>query len=492
MKIAFASAEVFPFAKTGGLGDVLGALPKALAALGCDIKVFLPKYSIVDHSKFDLSYNYSIGEITIRVAGNCHPVNVYHSTLPNSKVEVYFIDCPYYFNRPKIYTSDPDEDERFILFSKAVIESLQHLRWKPDVIHCNDWQTGLIPLYLKDNYRWDELFFRNTATVMTIHNIAYQGRFPKSTMYKAEINPELFYLDSPIEFWGDISFLKTGLMYSDVINTVSNTYAEEITMDDKGGGLSGVLRYRINDFYGILNGVDYAVWNPALDKMLPHLYSPEDLSGKLENKRFLHHQYNLSFANDKPLIGMVSRLVPLKGFDLFASCVKELMSLNANWVFLGTGDSRYEDLLRSLTYVYPGKVFAYTGFNDELSHLIEAASDIFLMPSQFEPCGLNQIYSLKYATLPIVHKTGGLADTVIDWDEASHQGKLTGNGFSFVHYNAEALLKTVRRAIDKYHQKDIWNQMMQNAMSCNFSWEESAKKYIDLYKKAIINRKNGN
>ncbi|MBI5727223.1 MAG: glycogen synthase GlgA [Ignavibacteriales bacterium] len=490
MKIAFASSEAFPFAKTGGLGDVVGALPKAIENLGCEVKVFVPKYAVIDHAKYDLSYSYAIGEMPIRVDGHVHNTHVFVSKLPHSEVEIYFIDCPHYFNRPDIYTSDSDEDERFILFSKAVIESLQRLQWKPDVLHCNDWQTGLIPLYIKDNYNWDTHFFGQTASVMTIHNMAYQGRFPKATIRKAEIRKDLFYQNSPVEVWGSVSFLKAGLMYADVINTVSKTYAREITTSDYGAGLEDVLRQRINDFYGIVNGVDYEVWDPATDKHLLHHYSNDDLAGKLKNKQFLHDTMHLKYGAHRPLIGIISRLVYLKGFDLIAESIPELMKFDANWVILGSGEDKYENLFRSLAYVFPGKVSAYIGFNNELSHLIEAASDIFLMPSRFEPCGLNQIYSLKYGTVPIVRKTGGLADTVKDWDEASYHGKDTGTGFSFVDYTPDALISSVKRALECYKYPHVWDKIQQNGMNKNFSWEESGKQYIELYKKARLNRKN--
>jgi starch synthase len=489
MKIAFASSEVYPFAKTGGLGDVIGALPKALQLSDCEVKVFVPKYAIIDHSKFVLTYDWSIGEMPIRVAGKVHNVNVYMSTLPDSNVEVYFIDCPYFFHRSDIYTRDHDEDERFILYSKAVIESLQRLHWQPDVIHCNDWQTGLIPFYIKENYCWDYKFFGNTATVMSIHNVAYQGRFPKETVAKAEIREDLFYPNSPIEVWGSVCFLKIGLMYADVINTVSKTYAEEITTSDKGMGLQDVLRYRINDFYGILNGVDYSVWSPKTDKYIPYHFSSDDLTGKQKNKEYLLNRLHLPIRPEVPLIGIISRLVDQKGFDLVANSLSELMQFNAQWIILGSGDERLENLFRGLSYAFPENVSTYIGFNNELSHQIEAGADIFLMPSQYEPCGLNQIYSLKYGTVPVVRKTGGLADTVFDWHEMMHAGKDSGNGFSFVDYNSYALVSSVKRALEMYGHKELWLQIMRNGMSHDYSWDVSAKEYINLYKKAIFNRR---
>ena len=491
MRIAFASGEMYPFAKTGGLGDVIGSLPKALAALGCEVKVFIPKYALIDHAKYDLDYIWAIGEMPIRVAGNVHKVQVFKTILPDSPVEIYFIDCPHYFNRPYIYSSAPDEDERFILFQKAVIESLQHMHWKPDIIHCNDWQTGLIPLLLKDNYSWDKLFFGKTATVMTIHNIAYQGRFSAATVGKAEIRPELFYPNSSIEAWHSFCFLKTGLMYADVINTVSEMYADEITNSEFGVGLEGTLRYRINDFYGILNGVDYSIWNPATDKKLFYHFTPDNLNGKLENKKHLLHSAKLPYYDNVPLIGIVSRLVNLKGFNLIAESIPELMKLNAQWVILGSGEERFENLFRSLSYSFPNKVFSYIGFNDELSHLIEAGADIFLMPSYTEPCGLNQIYSLKYGTVPVVRKTGGLADTVFDWDDELAHNRETGTGFSFVDYTSQAMTLTIRRAVNTYlNHKNTWEKIMKNGMAQDFSWDRSARKYLEIYKKAITNRQN--
>ncbi|MBA4310074.1 MAG: glycogen synthase GlgA [Chlorobiaceae bacterium] len=487
MKIAFVSSEVEPFAKTGGLGDV-AALPKALKNLGHDVKVFMPKYALVDHSKFDLDYDWSIGEIPIRVAGNVYNVNVYHSTLPESYVEIYFIDSPHFYNRNHIYTTDIDEDERFILFSKAVIESLQRLKWKPDVIHCNDWQTGLIPLYIKDNYAWDK-FFETVATVITIHNIGYQGRFSPASLSKAEIRSELFYLNSPVETMGEVNFLKTGLMFADAINTVSETYAKEIMTYEYGSGLDGVLHYRAKDFRGIVNGVDYSVWNPETDKHIPFHFSVGDLSGKLENKKVLLKKMRLPFHENIPLIGIVSRLVSQKGFDLLENSINELMEINAQWIILGSGEERYEELFRSMAFSFPDKVSVYLGFNNGLSHLIEAGSDIFLMPSIYEPCGLNQIYSLRYGTVPVVRKTGGLADTVHDWNNSLEEGEGAGNGFTFDEPNSEELISTVNRAVSYFNNKIIWNKIIRNGMIKNYSWDFSANKYLELYKHAISNRR---
>lgn len=491
MKIAYVTAEAVPFAKTGGLADVAGALPKALAELGHDVRLFMPKYYSIDEITYDLHYCWNIGEMPIRVAGEVHNVHVLRGLIPNSDVYAYFIDCPRYYHREHLYTNDRDEDERFILFSKAVIETFQRLKWAPDVVNCNDWQAGLIPLYLKDNYSWDR-FFDRTATVMTLHNVGYQGRFGSDTVDKAEIRRELFYENSPIEIWGDISFLKTGLNYADVINAVSETYAKEILTPDYGWGVEDTLLTRKDDLYGILNGIDYTIWDPAIDKHIPFKYSIDNLSGKIKNKKYLLEHLQLPYKEKTPVIGIISRLVAQKGFDFFEKAIDQLMTLDAQWVVLGGGEPEYENLLREITKKYPKKMANFIGFNNVLSHLIEAGADMFLMPSHYEPCGLNQIYSLKYGTVPIVRKTGGLADTVQDWTEMLALGEETGNGFSFTEPTAYNLITTIQRAINAFHDKEVWKKIQYNGMIKDFSWHSSAEKYIALYEKAINKRLRGN
>lgn len=484
MKIAFVASEAFPYVKTGGLADVAGSLPAALEKLGCEVKLFLPKYYQVDEFKHNLHYNWDIGEMPIRVAGHVRSVHLHQSILPGSNVEVNFIDCPHYFHRGHIYTNDVDEDERFILLCKGVIESLQRLKWVPDVIHCNDWQTGLLPLYIKDNYSWDRMFDK-TASLFTIHNIAYQGRFSKNTMFNAELREDYFYPGGPVEFENTVCFMKAGILFSEIINTVSKTYAREILTPQYGAGMNPFLQVRKNDLYGIINGVDYDVWNPETDKFIPFKFSPEHLSGKLKNKKFLLDHVNLPYDENTPLIGIVSRMVLQKGFDLMADSLIELTNLPAQWAILGTGEDRFEDLFRNMAHHLSEKVFAYIGYNNELSHLIEAASDMFLMPSRYEPCGLNQIYSLKYGTVPIVRRTGGLADTVQDWHEYQSFGREAGTGFSFNDYSGYALYTTVERAIKTFHDKETWQKIMLNGMAKDYSWENSAKEYLELYKKAV-------
>ena len=481
MKIAFAATEAVPYAKIGGLADVAGSLPKELEKLGCEVKLFIPKYSLIDESKHNLHYNWDIGEIPIRIKGITRSVHIHQGTLPDSNVQVNFVECAHYFNRNSIYTNDADEDERFILFSKAVIETLQRMQWTPDIIHCNDWQTGLLPLFVKDNYSWDRMF-DNTATVLTIHNIGYQGKFTKSVLFSAEIKGELFYPGGPVEHNGGVSFLKTGIVYADILNTVSNKYSHEILTPEFGAGLDGLLRTRKKDLFGILNGVDYSIWSPEKDKFLPFSYSKNDMTGKLSNKKYLLERFNLPFDKEVPLMGMISRMVAQKGFDIFADAINDLLKLNLQWIILGSGEDNYENLVRYLTQTYPDKIASYIGFNNELAHLIEAGADMFLMPSRYEPCGLNQIYSLIYGTVPVVKKTGGLADTVHDWDELSYYGLKTGTGFSFNDHTGYALSSSVKRALDRFHDKDTWLTIQINGMSKDYSWHHSAEQYIELYK----------
>jgi starch synthase len=487
MKIAFVSTECVPYAKTGGLADVAGSLPGELAKLGCEVKVFIPKYSLIDENRHGLKYNWDIGEMPIRINGIIRSVHILQSKLPGTDIDVYFVDCPHYFYRHIIYTNDHDEDERFILFSKAVIETLQRLQWAPDVINCNDWQTGLLPLFIKDNYSWDR-FFDQTATLLTIHNIGYQGLFSKSVLFSAEIREDLFYPNGPIDQNGGVSFLKTGISFSDIINTVSNTYSHEILTPEYGAGLESTLQKRKDDLYGILNGVDYDIWNPETDNHIPYNYSINDLGGKYLNKKYLLNHFGIKPDVNIPLIGIVSRMVLQKGFDIFADSINDLMSLEAQWIILGSGEDRFEDLFRQLSIEFPGKVGAYIGFNNELSHLIEAGADMFLMPSRYEPCGLNQIYSLKYGTVPVVRKTGGLADTVKDWDEQNHFGFKDGNGFSFYDYSGYALYKSVERAVNAFKHPKIWKKIQANGMILDFSWSRSAEKYLELYKLAVEKR----
>lgn len=484
MKIAFVASEIIPFAKTGGLADVAGALPKELANFGNEVKVFMPKYYPINEYEHGHQYDSLIGEMKISTGGFEHSVHVFYGKMPNSNVDIYFIHYPPFFHRPKIYTEDWDEDERFILFSKSVIHVMQKLGWSPDIVHVNDWQTALIPVMLKENYGWDSLF-HNTKTVLTIHNIAYQGRFSLESYRRTELPADLYENHGPLVHEGDSNFLKAGILYSDIINTVSDTYAKELLTPEYGAGMDGYLWLRHTDFFGIINGIDYNVWDPESDKYLPYHYSINDLSGKLRNKKHLLERLSLPFNSEVPLIGIVSRLVSQKGFDIIGEALDELLKLNAQFVMLGSGESEYEMLFQNASNKFPKKFGVYFGYNEELAHQIEAGTDIFLMPSKYEPCGLNQIYSLKYGTIPVVRKTGGLADTVQDWNEFNHYGEETGTGYSFYEYSAKALLHSVQRAVNDFHNKPVWRKIQFNGMSKDYSWKHSAEEYIKLYNKLL-------
>ncbi len=481
MKIAFISSEVFPFSKTGGLADVAGALPAALAGLSHKVKIFSPLYVSIDKEKFNLKPDKSLSGIAVEINGKPHIVNIYRGVLPEEDVPVYFIDYPEYFSSKSYYEDDEFEDVRFILFQKAVLELLLKMNWKPDVVHVNDWQTSLIPYYLKEDYAGEKLF-QNAITLLTIHNVGYQGLFPESALIKAGIAPKLFYVTGPAEFYGKVSFLKLGIVYSDLINTVSKTYAKELLTDEFSGGLKDVFISRKKDLFGIVNGVDYSVWNPETDKLIPQNYSLETVSLKEKNKISLAAEFNLDYHRDVPILGIVSRLVSQKGFDLFYDLFDELIGMNAQLIVLGSGDEKYETFFKKAEYFSSGNIKTHLGYNNDLAHLIEAGADIFLMPSLYEPCGLNQIYSLKYGTVPVVRKTGGLADTVEDWDESVKKGKRDGSGFSFTEFKSEELWKTIKRALKYFNDKPTWRQIQINGMRKDFSWKKSAKKYDELYR----------
>ncbi len=484
MNLIYVASEIFPFAKTGGLADVAGSLPIALKNEGCDVKLFMPKYSLIDEEKYNIKPIKGASDLTTTIGGIKKKFGVFSAKLPNADIECFFIDSPEYFHRETLYTNDSDEDERFILFNKAVIETLIHLNLKADIINVNDWQTSLIPYYLKENYSLNNIF-SGTRTVLTIHNIGYQGRFNEKALEKAEISSDYFYPGGPAEFYGDVNFLKLGIIYADLINTVSRTYAEEILTAEFGEGLSGVLLTRRSDLFGILNGIDDEIWNPETDKYIRKNYNFHTIENKLENKKQLAREMGFEFNPDIPIVAMVSRMAVQKGFDILIDTFPYLLEENAIWVILGNGESEYENFLRALALELPDKLFVHIGYNDRLAHIIEAGTDIFLMPSKYEPCGLNQMYSLKYGSVPVVRKTGGLADTVFDWDEMKSLGNYDGNGFSFENYNGFALHDAIQRALNYFKLPDLWKLMQKNGMQMDFSWDSSARKYLALYRHAL-------
>ncbi len=485
LQILFVTPEAVPFAKTGGLADVAGALPKSLQALGCEIKLIMPYYRMVKDS--GLPHQYLGDEIEVSLGNEKLKPEIFQGRL-NHDIPVYLIGREEFFDRSHLYSTAKgdyfDNAERFIFFSKAALLFCRHMGFSPDVIHHHEWQTGLVPAYLKSVYRKDPLFSR-TATVFTIHNIAYQGLFKKEKFWLTDLPPEM-YNPEGIEFWERINFMKAGIVYADVINTVSKKYSEEIQTKEYGYGLDGILRKRRDRLYGIVNGVDYEDWDPARDPRLVARYDLKNLSGKRECKKDLLKEFHLPSSLAKvPLLGMISRLADQKGFDLLMEILDELFSLDIGFVLLGTGKQKYHDLFTQVAKKYPQNAGIRIAYDDRLAHKIEAGSDFFLMPSRYEPCGLNQIYSLKYGTIPIVRATGGLDDTITPYDPVSKKG----NGFKFVRYDAKKFLSTIKEAIGFYYQPEHWKQLLRNAMTADFSWKRSAEAYIELYRKALEEKK---
>ncbi len=485
LKVLFASPEVVPYAKTGGLADVSGILPRVLAEMGHEIKVIMPKYGGI--SPLLLEGVTDGPSIEITAGGITKTAEIIRLRDMEIPYEILFVDFAPYFDRTGLYV-DPDtgldytdNDDRFIYFCHAALKAMKALEWMPDIVHANDWQTGILPAFLSAGKK-DDPFFAASHTVFTIHNMGYQGIFPPESFAKLELPKALFYPTGPFEFWGKVNFMKSAIGYSNVINTVSERYAVEIQSSDEFGcGLEGVLRSRNNDLYGIVNGVDYNIWSPSKDKLIPYKYSLSNLSGKRKNKVELVGRLGLPYRERAPLIGMITRLVDQKGLDIIALAADDILSLDLQMVVLGTGDKKYHDLLTNLQVKYPDKLRALLTYDNNMAHWIEAGADAFLMPSRYEPCGLNQMYSLKYGTVPIVRATGGLADTVADVDPVAG----SGTGFVFHEYDPEDLLCAIGRAVDLYGKKRLWRAVMKEGMRQDFSWASSARKYVELYRKAM-------
>jgi starch synthase len=482
MKILIVSSEMVPFSKTGGLADVAGALPKELKELGHDTRAIIPKYKT--DGKLGLTARLVLSGLEVQLGAEKKKANIYETKMPGGAI-VYLIESEF-FERDGLYQENgsdySDNAERFIFFSKAALALIKAIGWEPHVIHSNDWQTALIPAYLKTSLSKD-MFYNTIATVYTIHNMGYLGIFPAEKMPLTGLGWEYFTPDT-MEFWGNVCFSKAGLVYADVINTVSETYAWEIQTEELGHGLDGLIRSRTEDVYGILNGVDYEVWDPAKDPCLNKHYTSSDLRGKSANKSALRKACGLSQKKDTPVIGMVSRLTDQKGFDILSGCFDDIMDLGVQFVLLGTGDPKYHELFADFAKKYSGRVSVNLGFDSAAAPLIYAGSDMFLMPSRYEPCGLGQLISFKYGTVPLVRSTGGLADTVIDLDA----DPVKGSGYVFKNYTSEALFGAVKRAVMKYSaDKKAWTATVKKIMDYDFSWNTSAKKYVALYKKAIEN-----
>lgn len=490
MDVLFATSELAPFAKTGGLADVSAALPAALSELGHTSAVIMPAYREAiecgqQNKRLDVRFEVPIG-------GRLAAGRALESRLPNSDVPVYLVEQDDYFDRPHLY-GEPDHDykdncERFTFFCRAVIELIRLLDLKVDVLHCNDWQTGLIPAYLNIEHR-TRGEYQDVACILTIHNIAYQGQFWHWDMLITGLDWKYFNWRQ-MEFWGKLNFLKTGLVFADAINTVSPRYAAEIQAAPLGCGLENVVAHRQNVLGGILNGVDYSIWNPITDPHLTTNYGDSDWQiGKAACKRALGDCLGLPVSPDVPLIGMIGRLADQKGVDLVASVLDQwLRSEDAQWVVLGRGDTNYMELFRAQAQQHPNRIAASMEFSDQLAHQIEAGADIFLMPSRFEPCGLNQLYSLKYGTVPVVRATGGLVDTIVDVNEKTVSDG-TATGFQFQPYRPSSLDEALRRATTAFRQPQIWEMIVQNGMRQDWSWTRSAQEYVRFYRNILAKRK---
>ncbi len=478
MKILFAASEATPFAKTGGLADVAGSLPPALAALGHDVRVVIPRYRCVDRERFKLR---SLASFSVPVGAGKERCEILTGRM-NAGVKTYFVEKDRYFDRPELYgtaQSDyADNAERFLFFSRAALELCSALDFSPDIVHANDWQTGFMPLYLDRLYRGDARFKR-TRSVFTVHNLGYQGMFWHWDMGLTGLGWKEFTPES-VEFHGKVNFMKAGLVAADLITTVSKTYSREIQTVENGHGLEGVLAKRAKDLFGVVNGIDYRFWDPAHDRDLPRTFSATRLAGKTFCRETLKRALGLA-PGDAPLVGMVTRLAAQKGLDLVAGALPAIMATGAQLVVLGTGDETYQKLLTNASKRYPDRMRILLQYDEKLAKRIYAGCDMFLMPSHYEPCGLSQMISLRYGTVPIVRKTGGLADTVENYNPRTGRG----TGFVFDEYSSGALVRCLDRAIAVYSDVGAWRRLMQTGMKQDFSWQQSAKEYESIYRKAM-------
>ena len=484
MKILSIASEVDPFAKTGGLADVAAALPKALASLGHDVRLIMPLYRQVNRERFgvrptDVRLSIAVGLRTLEG-------RVWEGLLPKSRVTTYFLDCPTLFDRDGLYQAQgndhPDNLERFSFFAQAALTMLRALAWQPDVVHCHDWQSALACAHLKYGSLGQDPFFSGMGSVLTIHNLAYQGVFPKAQWPATSLPDGAFSLDG-LEFYGQVNCLKGGLVCTGLLTTVSPTYAREIQTPEFGCGLDGVLRMRRDEFVGILNGIDPDEWNPAADPHIAASFSVDRIEGKAACKRALQRRHRLPERDDL-LIGMVQRLADQKGIDIVLQGIEALMALPLQIVILGTGDPHYHQQLEQLASRFPERLAVTLAFDNALAHQIEAGADAFLMPSRFEPCGLNQMYSMRFGTVPIVKRVGGLADTVVDAIPATMASK-TATGLVFAEHTTSALVETLRRALAAFTDRARWRALMQTGMRQDFSWTRSAQAYVQVYERAL-------
>jgi len=479
MKILFVSSEVSPFAKTGGLADVAGSLPKALKKNGHDVRIIMPLYQCVETGSFTIKKSRKGFEVP--VGGMIEKGLLRQTTLAD--IPVYLVEKKEYFQRPELYGTSAgdysDNSKRFGFFCRAVVDLLKRLDFRPDIIHCNDWQTALIPFLIKQEHQ-DDPFFTKTALVYTIHNLAYQGIFEREALSSLGLNESHFTIDL-LEYYGKINLMKGGMLTADVINTVSNAYCREIQTDEMGCGLQGVLQQRAHDLFGILNGIDYQDWNPSTDPLIFKNYTSTSLSGKAANKKNLQHALGLEQNPTIPLLGMITRLSSQKGLDLLEALLPKFEEQKLQLVLLGTGDEKYMKMLSTLQKKPSQKLSINLTFDQALSRNIYAASDMFLMPSHYEPCGLGQLISFRYGSVPVVRKTGGLADTVFD----SRDGVREPNGFTFDEYTPEAFWEAISRALETYKDRKKWDKIVRSGMNSDYSWDHSGVEYEALYEKAL-------
>jgi starch synthase len=476
MKVAFLASEVIPYAKTGGLADVAGALPKYLSGLGADVRVFMPLYREV--RKKNLTLAPVLADAVLELGGKKVPFSVFEHRAAG--VSVFFIDRPDYFDRDQLYGTPsgdyPDNGERFAFFSRAALETMRTTGFRPDVVHGHDWQAALAFAYLKFAYA-DDPFFARTRSLFTIHNLAYQGLFDKDILARVGLPEPLFNMND-LEFYGKVNALKAGILYATAVTTVSPRYSREIQTPEFGCGLDGLLRHRADVLHGLLNGVDYHDWDPATDRLIPAGFGPADLAGKKRCREGLVRMFDLDAPADLPVAGMVTRLAGQKGLDIVCEALDALLALGLTFVILGTGDQKIQDFLLEAREKNPGRLGLKIAFDERIAHTIYAGSDIFLIPSRYEPCGLTQMYAMKYGTVPVVRATGGLDDSVREFD--SRAG--TGTGFKFVEASPDALLPAAARAVETFRRPGEWRAIVRNAMASDFSWERSAAAYLDLYR----------
>ncbi|OGW79442.1 MAG: starch synthase [Omnitrophica bacterium GWA2_52_8] len=478
MKVAFVASEMVPFAKTGGLADVTGTLCREIASLGHDVVAFLPRYKSIDPQRLELKVE--IKRLSIPVGSENELCRVLSYQDDKSKIRVYLVDHPEFYCRDELYGTGlgdyPDNDRRFIYFQRAVLETIKAKNIRLDVIHCHDWQSGLIPVYLKTLYR-EEPVFEKVKTVLSIHNLGYQGNFPPDSMPLTGLDWDQFKMDR-LEFYGKVSFLKAGILDADAVATVSERYAEEIQTKEFSCGMDGVFRRRHDKIYGILNGIDPDEWNPKEDYDLVARYDGTSLEKKKENKRALQRENRLEENEATPLVGVISRLADQKGIDILLPALETILDMGCQFVLLGTGEERYHHLLREFAKKRKSQTGIHIVFDSKMAKRMYAGCDMLLLPSYYEPCGLGQLIALRFGTIPVVRATGGLADTIIEFDPK----KGTGNGFRFEDYSSEALVAACQRALKIYTDKKAWPKLLENAVACDFSWTRSAKKYVELYR----------